>query len=84
MQNNMTEAEVREVAREAAREAVSEVFDHFGFDIDDHREVQADMRAVRDWRMAQKSVRKVALTTVVMTLITGVMALVWTSIKGGL
>lgn len=77
------DAEVKIIAREAAREAVHEVFEHFGFDVHEPREVQADMRAVRDWRCAQKQVRKVAIGTLVSILITGLCALIWTSIKGG-
>lgn len=79
---NMNEAEVKAIAREAAREAVHEVFEHFGFDIKDPREVQADMRAVRDWRCAQKQVRKVAMGTLVTVLVTGLLALIYKSFTG--
>lgn len=77
------DAEIKIIAREAAREAVHEVFEHFGFDVHEPREVQADMRAVRDWRCAQKQVRKVAIGTLVSILITGLCALIWTSVRGG-
>jgi len=78
-----TKALMHEIARAAAKEAVEETLTKLGFDTGDPVDIQADMMFLRDWRLAQRQVKKVALGTAVGVLVTGVCAAIWVGIKSG-
>jgi hypothetical protein len=63
--NNLTEAEIHQIAHKAAKEAVRETFLIIGLDVDEATEVQADMRHLREWRRSIATVKKQSLITAV-------------------
>jgi uncharacterized membrane protein len=68
----------------AAIEAVNEVFEKLGIDTSEPIEIQADMQAVRNWRMSQRTAKKATVGTVVTVLVTGLLALIYNAfISGG-
>ena len=77
-----TKALMREIARHAAKEAVEATFTKLGFDIHEPTAMQADMLFIRNWRMAQRQVRKVSIGTAAGIVVTGVCAMIWMGIKG--
>lgn len=61
----ITEYEMTEIAKKAAREAVAEVFDKMGVDVHDKDELQKyaeDKRYTRENRLASEELRKQART----------------------
>lgn len=56
-----------QAAVDAAREALKDV----GLDPDDAREIQADMRHLRDWRVSVGQVKRHGLLALVTVLVTG-------------
>jgi len=78
----MTEDEIKSIARHSAITAVDEVFQKLGFDTSEPIEIQADMQAVRNWRMSQRTAKKATIYTVVTVLVTGLLALIWNSFGG--
>lgn len=83
----MTEAEVRsmvdEIAKQAAKEAVKEVFLTLGIETDEALEVQKDMQHLRAWREAVATVKRQSLMTAIGIITAGVLGLVWLAVKGG-
>lgn len=80
----MTQDEAREIAREAARQAVADTFLHLGYDVSDKEQVRglkADLLHLRRWRVATDSVGKAGLITVAGILITGFAGLLWAGIQ---
>ncbi|MCA0279064.1 MAG: hypothetical protein LCH86_23970 [Proteobacteria bacterium] len=82
----MTEAEVRsmvdEIAKQAAKEAVKEVFLTLGIETDEALEVQKDMQHLRAWREAVATVKRQSLMTAIGIITAGVLGLVWLAVKG--
>ena len=68
----MTEAEVRKIAHEAARQAVKETLTALGVDADHPLEAQKDFQMLRDWRRSAETVKKQSLVTAVGILTAGI------------
>lgn len=79
----MDESEIKELVKEAAKEAVLETLLTLGLDAKEAKEVQADMLHVRKWREATETVKKQSLITAVGLVVVGVLGLIWMAIKGG-
>lgn len=71
----------REELRELMQETVCETLTHLGIDTRNPIEFQADMRALREWRLLMKSARKSAILTLLGILITGLGTAVWVGLK---
>ena len=82
----MTEAEVRsmvdEIAKQAAKEAVKEVFLTLGIETDKALEVQKDMQHLRAWRESVATVKRQSLMTAIGIITAGVLGLIWLAVKG--
>lgn len=79
----MTESEINEIAKQAAKEAVKEVFLTLGIETDDALEVQKDMQHLREWRESAATVKRQSLLTAIGILTAGVLGLVWMAVKAG-
>ncbi len=80
------EESIRAIAREAAREAVSETFLALGIPTESPDaviEAQADFRFVRDLRKSTDAVKRQGLLTVTILLVSGLAGLIWMSLRGG-
>lgn len=79
----MTRDEVRDIAREAADEAVLKTLIALGFNASDPEgigKIQADLIHLRRWREATESVPKYAIKAAVTTLVAGLVGylmIVW-------
>ncbi len=73
----MSTEELREVIRDTVRETLSAL----GIDVRHPFEMQADLRALREWRLAMRSVRRNALLALVGLLTTGLGTALWVGIK---
>lgn len=73
---------MRAMAREAAREAVSEVFARLGLDIEEYRETQQDFAHLRAWRQSMDAVKRQGLLVAVGIAVAGLLALLWQAVKG--
>ena len=82
MTDEQIEALVAKAAKEAATEAVREVFLSLGIKLDDAIEVQADMRHLRSWRQSVEKVKTQSLMSAVIVITTGVLGLIWIAVKG--
>lgn len=82
----MTEAEIRslvdDVAKQAAKEAVKEIFLTLGIKTDDALEVQKDMQHLRAWRESVATVKRQSLMTAIGIITAGVLGLIWMAAKG--
>lgn len=83
----MTEAEVKRIAAEAAAEAaeraVEAVLARLGIEADEARDMQADMLHLRRWRLTTEAVQRQGFLTMTIMFVTGLLGLVWLSIRGG-
>lgn len=82
-----TQDEVRCIATEAAREAITQVFLKLGIDTEDPGEVikfQQDISELREMVRSYRDVRSKGTIAVILTLIAGVLGLVWMGFKAQL
>lgn len=79
----MTESEIHEIARQAAREAVNETFLKLGLDPDKPMEAQQDMAFLRRWRQSTGTIQRQSLVTAVAIITAGILGLFWVAIRGG-
>lgn len=70
---NTTQAEVKQIAREATRETLRSL----GLDVDNLSEMQRDFAALRRIRRMQERGTTVFALTVITLVVTGVAALIW-------
>lgn len=78
----MTEAEVRKIAHEAARQAVKETLTALGVDADHPLEAQKDFQMLRDWRRSADTVKRQSLITAVGILTAGIIGAIVMYFKG--
>ena len=81
----MTEAEVKRIAREAARCAVEETFTKLGVDMsgsDSIIEVQQDFAWLRGRRILERKIRVKAIVTLIAVVVVGIAATVWAVATG--
>lgn len=79
------EESIRAIAREAAREAVSETFLALGIPTetpDAVIEAQRDFQFVRDFRRSTDAVKRQGLLTATILLVSGLAGLIWMTIRG--
>jgi hypothetical protein len=79
----MTEEEIREIARTAAREAVHEMMIGLGADVSNPAamiEMQKDFLSLREWRQSMASVRRHSLLTAVGVIVVGVLGIIYMSL----
>lgn len=79
----MTEQEIKDIAKIAAREAVKETLLALGADVDDPLEQQADFRHLRSWRLSVETMKRQSLITSVIVVVGGILGAVWMLLKGG-
>ena len=81
----MTEAEVKRIAREAAKCAVQETFTMLGIDMsgpDKLIEVQQDFAWLRGRRILERKIRVKAIVTLITVVVVGVAAMIWAIATG--
>ena len=78
----MTEDEARAIAKAAAGEAVDEAFRRLGVDLADWKETQRDFAFIRNWRLSGEAIKRQGIVVAVAVGVTGLLALIWTSLKG--
>lgn len=78
----MTDAEIHEIARRAAQEAVKETFLVLGLDPDKPLEAQADMQFVRRTRTSAEAIQRQSVMAAVGLITVAILGLIWASIKG--
>ena len=78
----MTEEEARAIAKAAAGEAVDEAFRRLGVDMADWKEIQRDFAFVRNWRLSGEAIKRQGIVVAVGIVVTGLLALVWTALRG--
>lgn len=71
----------RDDIRELIRETVLEVLTNLGFDPKNPREVQADLRALREWRLTVRAARHAGVVAGISALVAALGAVVWAGIK---
>ena len=65
-------------------EAVDAAFVRMGLDTTNPLETQRDMQHLRDWRLAVQSVTSKSMVSVVILILTGLIAATWVGIKAAL
>jgi len=76
----MTQDEIREIARTAAREAVHEMMIGLGADVSNPAakiEMQKDFQSLREWRQSMQAVRRHGLITAWGVIVVGVLGLIY-------
>jgi len=79
-----TDAHQKEIAAEAARETVAQLFAQLGYDTSDvtsMRELQGDLRWVRDARQRGEQVGEWARKATIWSLVGAVLVVLWIGIK---
>ena len=77
MTNDLTKEELRSVVKEAVHETLMQL----GVDTSDPLSMQRDFQHLRDWRLAQQTVKSKSFIAITGIIISGVTALVWVGIK---
>lgn len=80
----MTEAEIKQVAETAAKEAVRETLLMMGVDVSKPEavtEMQADFNHVRKWRKSVETVQRQSLITAVGVLVSGAIGALYMAFK---
>ncbi len=80
----MTEAEIKQVAETAAKEAVRETLLMMGVDVSKPEavtEMQADFNHVRKWRTSVETVQRQGLITAVGVLVSGAIGALYMAFK---
>ena len=83
---SMTPEDVREVAKAAAEATVNEVFLRLGVDVNQAgalADMRKDFNHLRSWRESTDTIKKHGLIAAIGLVTIGVLALLWTAIKGG-
>lgn len=76
----MTEEEISDIARTAAREAVHEMMISLGADVSNPAamiEMQKDFQSLREWRQSMESVKRHGLLTAVGIIVIGILGMIW-------
>ena len=73
--------ERRALDKRVISEAVKETLLHLGLDIDNPAELRKDFNHLRDWRESSESIKRHAISTIVGTLVTGGLALLFVGLK---
>ena len=76
----MTEEDIRDIARTAAREAVHEMMIGLGADVSNPAamiEMQKDFQSLREWRQSMQAVRRHGLITAVGVIVVGVLGIIY-------
>ena len=76
----MTEDEIRDIARTAAREAVHELMISLGADVSNPAakiEMQKDFQSLREWRQSMQAVRRHGLLTAAGVVVVGVLGVLY-------
>ena len=79
--NESDKAVLREVAEQAAKEAVRGMLVQLGIDPDKPIEAQRDFQHLRDWRKAVETIRAIGLKTIVGIIITGALGALWVGFR---
>ena len=77
----MPHDEMRTIAKEAAHEAVNEMLEKFGVDIEHPLEMQEDFAFMRSYRKLSQRVGSRVIMTIVTLVTAGIGGLVWTQIR---
>lgn len=67
--------------RAIVKEAVHETLVQLGVDTSSPLEMQRDFQHLRDWRMAQETIRRKGYLTMMSIFVTGVLGLLWIGFK---
>jgi len=70
-----------EDVRDIVRETVRETLESLGFDLRNPTETQADMQALREWRLIVRRARGHVVITLLGILVTGACAALWLGLK---
>lgn len=76
------DARMREIAREAAAEAVEDVLAKLGINTKNWEEVQADFRHLRSWRQSTETIKRQGIIVATSTFIIGLLGLLWAALRG--
>ena len=71
------EALLRQIASEAARQAVERTLTSYGIDPENPFEFQKDMLHLREWRLRAERIQEKGLMTITVIVITGIAAMIW-------
>ncbi len=77
----MTGCPRKDEIRDIIRETVKETLRGLGVDTSHPLEVQADLRSLREWRTAMRSIRRNAFLAFIGIVVSGTCAAVWIGIK---
>ena len=77
----MNEVEVKAVVKETVREVLLELGIAHSSD-QDKIEMQKDFQHLRSWRTASDAIRRRAVLTIITVLITGILSMVYVTLKG--
>ena len=75
----LSEGEVATVVKKTVHETLLAL----GVDVEDPTQVQRDFAALRSWRTSMETVRRQGLIVAIGIMVSGLLALVWTSLHGG-
>lgn len=74
----MTEADIRKIVAESVNQTLTQL----GIDAGDPLEFQRDMQHLRAWRESVSTVKRQSLLVAVGIVMTGIIGLIWTAVKG--
>jgi hypothetical protein len=77
----VSEDRIHQIAQEAAKATVKEIFDSFGIEQDDRREIKADFSHLRRWRRSVEQAQSYSFKVVVTVIATGFIGAVWLGFK---
>ncbi len=73
----LTESQLKELIHDTVNETLTKL----GVEVEHPINMQADFRAIREWREASTLIRKKGLATFIGILVTGLCAMLWLGLK---
>lgn len=75
------DALLRQIASDAARQAVERTLTSYGIDPENPFEFQKDMLHLREWRLRAERIQEKGVMTITVIVITGIAGMIWLGFK---
>lgn len=80
----LTKEEVEKIVEIAVDRAMTRVFERFGLDPDDRKEIAADQNYLRDLRKTSDTIKQYGLISIITILTSATLGIIWIGFKNGL
>ncbi len=80
----LSKEEIEDIVEAAVDRALTHVFERFGLDPNDRKEIHADQLFLRDLRKTTESVKRYSIISIITILTSATLGILWIGFKSGL